>query len=199
MEELPPSPSTWVHIFPALRDSRKHLSGNHYSKALAEFLLALSMCSFFAMSSKKGREGTTCRTSNVIANGASSALPESSHAHMSSSLDNWPHAASLVKDCSTAAGQQRCILPAARTCCHASAHKRAQGKLGIDLPSLGSSDVCKKCWRWCLKTGMGGIFCRGKEKSHFCYCGNKAMKAACYFSCFTGGMLAQSAPEEHQQ
>lgn len=98
MEELPPSPSTWVHIFPALRDSRKHLSGNHYSKALAEFLLALSMCSFFVMSSKKGREGTTCRTSNVIANGASSALPESSYAHMSSLLDNWPHAASLVKD-----------------------------------------------------------------------------------------------------
>lgn len=38
-----------------------------------------------------------------------------------------------------------------------------------------------------------------KKKSHFCYCGNEAMKAACYSSCFAVGMLAQSAPEEHQQ
>lgn len=84
MAGLPPSPSTWVHVFPALWDSRRHLSGKHHSKALAKFLLALSMCSFVVMSFKKGREGTIYKTSNVIVNGASSALPEPSYAHMSS-------------------------------------------------------------------------------------------------------------------
>lgn len=81
---LLPSPSTWVHVFPALRDSKRHLSGNYNSKALAKFLQALSMCSFFVASSKKGREGTISRAGNAITSSASSALLEPSQAHMSS-------------------------------------------------------------------------------------------------------------------